>query len=70
MTRTIIPTKWYAMSEACRITGKIHQKMNYYIKTGFIKPKEIMTSTWEANTQWQKKVILWSALERILMFYP
>jgi hypothetical protein len=58
--------KRYSMKKVTEITWKNSWQISYYIKKWFIKKNEYMQTS---ENQWHRKIILWKAVKKILVFY-
>lgn len=58
--------KRYSMKKVSEITWKNSWQISYYIKKWFIKKNEYMQTS---ENQWHRKIILWKAVKKILVFY-
>lgn len=58
--------KRYSMKKVTEITWKNSWQISYYIKKWFIKKDEYMKTS---ENRWHRKIILWKAVKKILVFY-
>jgi len=58
--------KRYSMKKVSEITWKNSSQISYYIKKWFIKKDEYMKTS---ENRWHRKIILWKAVKKILVFY-